>query len=55
MPLGYCRVCDRLVALVRRPSVTPPAEMSRRRCDWVPVEHEDERTGVRCPGHRMPI
>lgn len=48
MTLGYCVICDRLVAIVQR-----RYDATRRRGTWYPVEHE--HNGAACCGSRKQL
>jgi hypothetical protein len=49
MILGYCKTCDKLVAI--KPG--PHKHLSRERY-WYPVEHDDQN-GKRCDGSKRGI
>jgi hypothetical protein len=48
MALGYCVVCDRLVAIVLR-----RYDIAKRRGAWYPVSHE--HNGAACCGARKEL
>lgn len=50
MALGYCKVCDRLLAITQGPFKFPG---SRERA-WYPVDH-DGPDGRPCPGRKRGI
>ncbi len=50
MPLGYCKVCDKLVPL----KVGPQKPGSRERY-WYPYPHEKPEVGTPCPGEKKGI
>ena len=49
MTLGYCIVCNRLLAIVPRERKHPGSESRQR--NWYPIVH-DANDGTPCPGEK---
>ena len=54
MPMGYCKRCDRFIAITAKAPPVKPGETPKREPSWYPVPH-DGPDGKLCDGHETAL